>query len=1827
MNQGPYSTDCESNAEFDQNQHEANLDADNANTGSELRFDELSGHANMDADSTIDEHLECPFQEEYIRIVCMFINIGTDIILKLFKSLANNDVAALLQSEDSKNKLLQLEREKVLSSKEFKLVSRDNPNLDDIDICLLISLMINLLSEDNLGKPKRGWRNPPDPKDFSIAAELLRLRKKRNFIVAHRSKAYISLSRFEREWSTTKDIFLRLAKKIMPDKLEDIGNRIEAYKVDRLQPSDTKKAKTLLDKWEEKNKDLQEKVEDLFKKIQEFDKYFKKRPERYERYIRLLLFGGFKVLRGMLQRELKKQSISLKIILSNFKERLFEKITNTLQRQQLRQVIEEDGEENGTNLMKWDISLIATTLLTVFDSSLNSGEKRQIERLLAARRGYAEAAIGSLDQERFLHYWTDLTGSIKCLAMVLDEDVQRTCDNLIEESTQLANFEVEFNQLQECCTCVKTLKDIYEEHLEELVNDVRQMKELGLPFKEPKTLEAKIITHGNDKEKTELAERILLTVWQQALEEVDDSTNFEEVRHQVDRILRRIRASPDVTDINVTQQCILLSMQCRSAAAVLHLLEYFSDNSFQECINNIAEDLSSGLDESFIITANITNESLNDIRSNRNMESDKKEYGISIPITIASANGVKTLWSFLSSNEFQQNIDELAKSINSAQQDKPENNFMMKSDISCFSRLFDGYDTDNSSTESLSRSASTEDKLANILSAAIEDETIQTPILLGGEGARLTTEFELSDDRSTTEIQSTIHRDVGERKTGIDHIDTQTQISIGDRIRPINRSLYGTVGPFVRIKETGELCFLTVRHIFDPLEIDDRYVVGRKVVHCINTNDAKEVNERVCGEILASEYSEMLDVAVVKLSKDHIANRYSFSSVVEEQRQGKDITKVARMLRYANIQTTVEPRKLTLSQTWKMRVIKIGSKTGLTEGRFQKDKLEDKINTQDESVLWKHPKQNLWQVVPYRNHIHVEGFGKETFATEEDYGSAVYLLDENKQLHCVGILCRQLQNTTTFLVGPIEDILHRLGQKVGLTLAVDKYEEVADTIDSYDEELFNYVLMRGKEREKHVRVNIVGFFAEGKTTLTRRLLNESLEDCTCTDGIDVHVGKCKIAGKNWKTCDTFDLYEECSKRLVDVVESKSQKVSDDGKTLDQSVKTAYKKGEPTAIARGRRSQMSAIGNMQMRHSQFTPACFPDSVNAPGKQDKKLLRLFSKHLRDTVGHEGPEKLIANIWDFGGQFIYYATHQIFLSKDAVYLLCFDLTKDLEAMVIDCDFPDRKEMMKNSLRYWVNSIYASVGEDTENVESPSNPVIIIVGTHKDKFHGDIDKKFDEVFDLFSGTKLCRMIYERPFAVASKDMNDKTVGELRNAIYEIGLKNSEGKTWPAKWIQLQVIMLQEEKSILRYADIVSMNEGLTFPLSGETEIKSFLNYHHAKGTIVFFDEDDLNKYVVTRPQFLVDAFKRIITARWFCRWTQNARQSWKRLTSEAILERSLLDEVWREGNTSDFLEYREVLLKFLERHRILAEVRQIDEDTGKIQNLGKYMIPSMLRRELNGDTEKEFLTEKTFTQTVLGLELESEVIATVYTKATAAILGKWPPLEYNEQIQMYPNAGFYRLDLQHAGIAKRCESSIELTVVSLCPPNRPDRIVCDRFRRYVEMVIRYEFRKQQSKQNRMPYRHYIKCNNTDHNGIGSRKSHYIDDIINQVKVCCPDNKSHPIVVSQAISEWFRESKISATESDAIRRATREDRLIFRIAQEYGMHWKCFGNAIGLSADELKPIDSGEKTFTVCIFQMFKVWIKKFPDWSSYDKTSQKELPFYEDNLIWDKIFNCFDF
>ena len=173
-------------------------------------------------------------------------------------------------------------------------------------------------------------------------------------------------------------------------------------------------------------------------------------------------------------------------------------------------------------------------------------------------------------------------------------------------------------------------------------------------------------------------------------------------------------------------------------------------------------------------------------------------------------------------------------------------------------------------------------------------------------------------------------------------------------------------------------------------------------------------------------------------------------------------------------------------------------------------------------------------------------------------------------------------------------------------------------------------------------------------------------------------------------------------------------------------------------------------------------------------------LQSLRLEDDTKSE---EVILTLWDFAGQQLYYASHSVFLSGRAVYILVYNLNKDLLATAEPCarqgmnetllENPNDETNLDNLLS-WLVSVHNIRSAANKNVAhqgkklSYLQPPVIIVGTNLDQPCKEVKTTEKDIKDSMLGKEYAKHVVSF-FAVDNKTENDQGVQELRQKIMEI--------------------------------------------------------------------------------------------------------------------------------------------------------------------------------------------------------------------------------------------------------------------------------------------------------------------------------------------------------------------------------------------------------------------------------------------------------------------------
>lgn len=240
--------------------------------------------------------------------------------------------------------------------------------------------------------------------------------------------------------------------------------------------------------------------------------------------------------------------------------------------------------------------------------------------------------------------------------------------------------------------------------------------------------------------------------------------------------------------------------------------------------------------------------------------------------------------------------------------------------------------------------------------------------------------------------------------------------------------------------------------------------------------------------------------------------------------------------------------------------------------------------------------------------------------------------------------------------------------------------------------------------------------------------------------------------------------------------------------------------------------------------------FPDEdLPEPGDTTKGI---DIHHHEFTMSNGKPFRI--NVWDFGGQQVYHATHQFFLTKRSLYLLL-DNTRESQATTVhDEDF-----------KYWLEVV---------DLLSDHSPLFIfqneVAGRGKQIAMKEIQGVFENVKGLYKGDLL-----QEP---------ERSVAKLREAIFfQIRQLPHIEESLPKKWIDIRrhIEDLADDEPYItkeQYLDIYRKYLQDDYDYDGAMLLSRYL---HDLGVFLHFQDDDLlERTVILENTWATEAVFKIL-------------------------------------------------------------------------------------------------------------------------------------------------------------------------------------------------------------------------------------------------------------------------------------------------------------------------------------------------------------------------------
>ncbi|CAC5355627.1 unnamed protein product [Mytilus coruscus] len=620
------------------------------------------------------------------------------------------------------------------------------------------------------------------------------------------------------------------------------------------------------------------------------------------------------------------------------------------------------------------------------------------------------------------------------------------------------------------------------------------------------------------------------------------------------------------------------------------------------------------------------------------------------------------------------------------------------------------------------------------------------------------------------------------------------------------------------------------------------------------------------------------------------------------------------------------------------------------------------------SVIWyKGPGENICSDAKSNNVCSSNGMRTLTFESSVDYDITTYT-------------CR-----ASNLIGAVESIHVQL----------------------YDEERQQFIhelFKKGECGKLHfARLVLIGKNGVGKTSLMRRLLWQNKGDVTSTQSTDgIEVEKCNINIKDgkWSKCDKIEdaltrlihqvyteknLNEE-SAAAENVVDEgnfgsdthKSRRVSDN-ESFDESIDTdSFNENiynESSVEIYPNRTHINSIisDNIDNDHDNETVETDlnqirPEKINFQNEYDDKI--NSNETESDQVNDDDINQMTSTImktslqfrerkhndmmafcwlWDFAGQKDFYATHQVFLSKCAVYLLVTDSLHFTTAEEQGIDFEDSAQYV----RFWFDAIHCYW---STSKKGRLDPPIIVVCTNEDKFKEPSERQkrreqFQENLSKVLKNQKKKSHLRNVYFVSNTEDNDNVFEEIRNDISRQAMDMKDwGTECPLKWLLFQQVLGKLKDSGLSISTTTKLSKIAKHDdigITNDEQFKLCLQYCHANGTIIYFEEENLQDYVILDPKWLVDAFRCLVSDK-----IENVikiSDHWQNLTETGELTDKLITDLFKKEPKLKFLENKSHLLEVMKRFDIIVNLK----------NSTALYMPCMMKPCTFEEIRKQFIVE----------------------------------------------------------------------------------------------------------------------------------------------------------------------------------------------------------------------------------------------------------------------------
>ena len=629
-------------------------------------------------------------------------------------------------------------------------------------------------------------------------------------------------------------------------------------------------------------------------------------------------------------------------------------------------------------------------------------------------------------------------------------------------------------------------------------------------------------------------------------------------------------------------------------------------------------------------------------------------------------------------------------------------------------------------------------------------------------------------------------------------------------------------------------------------------------------------------------------------------------------------------------------------------------------------------------------------------------------------------------------------------------------------------------------EAYNRAVLDGKTSTKRVPIMLIGQDRTGKTSLKKSLKGEKFNvKEPSTVGIDTDPNYFHISTEAWRTGEKDNLKEPISEVLferhvakyicgelknieklpVGVQTSPSQPFIEPCRSSTESLLTEskvsakrhsrpFKEKVPDSGASSLETTLQNVESISTTEPLLIDVRErAKSLSHPleEKVPDSIATLVARMLQEDEKAQEENEIFSIIWDFGGQSVYYATHPIFLTQSAIYILACDLSrnpyKKADTVVRQGLYKTHEDSCCNKtnldyLDFWLSSVYSLVdpdafGQDTCPSEATTArlPPVFFVCTHADEPYRSATDPRGLALDIFGflRTKPYKShLFEDVFVVDNTKSGSENecpeVVRLREKLRSVAQSLPQAReAIPLKWLRFEHILRVLRENHYKWMPINEARQIATdnCGIYDEEQFKTMLNFMHDQKILIHFNKTpELNNTVILDPQWLINIFKEVITVKRYEPTEGIVEEFLLKLQDTGILDERLLDHKWKSVIDMYSKDTCKRLIAIMERFSLLCPWPSDGEHK-------QYLVPSMLMSPPT-DNVVELLSSVRIPSLFVRFDL-GRVPPGLFTRLVLQFY-QWCNDEWKSQIQPHLFSNFARFHIlpdQGVSVIIMCHSS----------------------------------------------------------------------------------------------------------------------------------------------------------------------------------------------------------